>query len=110
VPSNAAGESGKATTHLKPQQHQKWTAKYKVGQPLLPAMDLKAVGPECTALHAHYMKDCVDNQKNGILFRFRGMYMLSSSDFEVGLVRYNHLYDLFNFVALDSSLLQCLTL
>jgi hypothetical protein len=73
-------------------------------------MDLKAVGPGCTALHAHYMKDCVDKEKSGIVFRFKGIYMLNSSDFEVRLVRYNFLYDLFNFGALDSSLLQCWTL
>ncbi|CAD6255232.1 unnamed protein product [Miscanthus lutarioriparius] len=69
-------------------------------------MDLKAVGPGCTALHAHYMKDCVNN-KHGIVVRFRGIYMLNSSNFEVGLVRYNFLYDLFQFGALDASLLQC---
>ncbi|XP_021309182.1 uncharacterized protein LOC110432717 [Sorghum bicolor] len=50
-------------------------------------MDLKIVGPGCTALHAHYMKDCADNEKSGILVRFKGIYMLNSSDFEVGLVR-----------------------
>jgi hypothetical protein len=121
VSNKTAGESGKAATHqklaskavgesLKPQQQQKWSSKYKSGQPFLPAMDLKLVGPRCTALHAHYMKDCVNNEKNGILVRFKGIYMLNSSDFEVGLVRYNHLYDLFNFVALDCSLLRCLTL
>jgi hypothetical protein len=73
-------------------------------------MDLKIVGPRCTALHAHYMKDCVDNKKNGILVRFKGIYMLNSLDFEVGLVRYSYLYDLFNFGALYCSLLRCLTL
>ncbi|XP_021317720.1 uncharacterized protein LOC110435938 [Sorghum bicolor] len=56
------------------------------------------------------MKDCADNEKSGILVRFKGIYMLNSSDFEVGLVRYNHLYDFFNFGALDCSLLRCLTL
>ncbi|XP_021308219.1 uncharacterized protein LOC110432337 isoform X3 [Sorghum bicolor] len=122
VSSKAAGESEKAVTHqklasraveesLKPQlQQQKWSSKYKCGQPFLPAMDLKIVGPGCTALHAHYMKDCADNEKSGILVRFKGIYMLNSSDFEVGLVRYNHLYDFFNFGALDCSLLRCLTL
>jgi hypothetical protein len=73
-------------------------------------MDLKAVGPGCAALHAHYMKDCTNNQKSGILVRFKGLYMLNSSDFEVMLVRYDDLYDLFNFGALDSSLLRCWTL
>jgi hypothetical protein len=68
------------------------------------------VGPRCAALHAHYMKDCVDNEKSGILVRFKGIYVLNSSDFEVRLVRYNYLYDLFNFSALDCSLLRCLTL
>ncbi|XP_002464454.2 uncharacterized protein LOC8067380 isoform X2 [Sorghum bicolor] len=94
----------------KPQQQQKWSSKYKCGQPFLPSLDLKRVGPACAALHAHYMKDCVDTEKNGILVRFKGIYMLNSSDFEVGLVRYNHLHDLFNFSALDGSLLRCLTL
>jgi hypothetical protein len=106
--SKVAGENGKAATQQKPQKQQKWASKYKCGQPLLPAMDLKRVGPRCTALHAHYMKDCVDNEKNGILVRFKGIYMLNSSDFEVELVRYSHLYDLFNFGALDLSLLRCL--
>jgi hypothetical protein len=122
VSSKAAGESGKTATHQKmaskavggslkqQQQQQKWASKYKCGQPFLPTMDLKAVERGCIALHAHYMKDCVNNDKSGILVRFKGIYMLNSSDFEVGLVRYNYLYDLFNFGALDSSLLRCLTL
>jgi hypothetical protein len=67
------------------------------------------VGPGYAALHAHYLKDCVDNEKSGILVRFKGIYMLNSSYFEVGLMRYNYLYDLFNFGALDCSLLRCLT-
>ena len=115
--SKAAGESEKAAINkklaskavgqsLKQPQQQKWIDKYKCGHPFLPAMDLKAVGPGCTALHAHYMKDCVNN-KHGIVVRFRGIYMLNSSNFEVGLVRYNFLYDLFQFGALDASLLQC---
>jgi hypothetical protein len=99
-----------AGASTKPQQQQKWSSKYKCGQPFLPSLDLKRVGPACAALHAHYMKDCVDTEKNGILVRFKGIYMLNSSDFEVGLVRYNHLHDLFNFSALDGSLLRCLTL
>jgi len=115
--SKAAGESEKAAINkklaskavgqsLKQPQQQKWIDKYKCGHPFLPAMDLKAVGPGCTALHAHYMKDCVNN-KHGIVVRFRGIYMLNSSNFEVRLVRYNFLYDLFQFGALDASLLQC---
>ncbi|CAD6258516.1 unnamed protein product [Miscanthus lutarioriparius] len=115
--SKAAGESEKAATNkklaskavgqsLKQPQQQKWIDKYKCGHPFLPAMDLKAVGPGCTALHSHYMKDCVNN-KHGIVVRFRGIYMLNSSNFEVRLVRYNFLYDLFQFGALDASLLQC---
>ncbi|CAD6340210.1 unnamed protein product [Miscanthus lutarioriparius] len=115
--SKAAGESEKAAINkklaskavgqsLKQPQQQKWIDKYKCGHPFLPAMDLKAVGPGCTALHAHYMKDCVNN-KHGIVVWFRGIYMLNSSNFEVGLVRYNFLYDLFQFGALDASLLQC---
>jgi len=122
ISSKATGESEKAVKHEKfasravgeslkpPPQQQKWASKYKCGQPFFPAMDLKIVGPGCTALHAHYMKDCADNEKSGILVRFKGIYMLNSSDFEVGLVRYDHLYDFFNFGALDCSLLRCLTL
>jgi hypothetical protein len=108
-PKQHIGTSRAARESLKQQQQQKWTPKYKCGQSFLPAMDLNAVGHGCTALHAHYMKDCVDNE-NGIVVRFKGIYMLNSSDFEVGLVRYNFLYDLFNFGVLDSSLLQCWTL
>ncbi|CAD6251285.1 unnamed protein product [Miscanthus lutarioriparius] len=99
--SKAAGESEKAATNkklaskavgqsLKQPQQLKWIDKYKCGHPFLPAMDLKVVGPGCTALHAHYMKDCVNN-KHGIVVRFRGIYMLNSSNFEVRLVRYNFL-------------------
>ena len=92
------------------QQQQKGASKYKCGQAFLHSLDLKKAGPGCIALHSYYMKDCIENVKSGILVRFRGTYMLNSTDFEVSLVRYNVLYDLFNFGALDSSLLQCLTL
>jgi hypothetical protein len=57
------------------------------------------------------MNDCVHNEESiGIVFRFRGIYMFNSSDFEVRIVRYDELYNLFNGLALDSSLLQCWTL
>jgi Cu/Zn superoxide dismutase len=47
-----------------------WTqanAKFKFGDPMLSETELEKAGPRCVALHAHYMKECEEHRKSGMI-------------------------------------------
>jgi Cu/Zn superoxide dismutase len=47
-----------------------WTqanAKFKFGEPMLSKTELEKAGPGCVALHAHYMKECEEHRKSGMI-------------------------------------------
>ncbi|RLN18792.1 hypothetical protein C2845_PM02G16980 [Panicum miliaceum] len=72
--------------------------------------ELLSTGPTTVRLHAHYLKGCLGNQKNGIVVKYKRSHFLISLDTECFLVGFNDLYDLFKLDGLDVSLLRCFTL
>ena len=46
-------------------------AKFKFGERFLSETELEKAGPRCVALHAYYMKACVQNRTDGIVGIFK---------------------------------------
>lgn len=84
--------------------------KFKFGQPMLSASELRSVGPATRALHAHYMKCCKENNENEVMVMFKRSHFLIKEgkySFSMGL---NDLYDLFKMDGLSLPLVRCFTL
>ena len=83
--------------------------KYIIGKPLCSAAVLGHAGYACQALHAWYLeKTKEEGCDTGITVRYEYKHFFSETNHFV--VGFNDLYDLFNLVGLDVSLLRCWTL
>ena len=85
------------------------SGKYIIGKPLCSAAVLGHAGYACQALHAWYLeKTKEEGCDTGITVRYEYKHFFSETNHFV--VGFNDLYDLFNLVGLDASLLRCWTL
>ena len=90
-----------------PQKH--WTL--SLGKPLIPDTLLVSLGMSATCLHAWYMGKTNETRTQcptGFTVKYTARHFLYEPDFFV--VGFDDLFDLFNFDALDASLLRCWTL
>ena len=85
------------------------SGKYSIGKPLCPGTELARAGYGCQALHAWYMrKTGKKGCDTGITVAYKDEHFFNGAgNFVVG---FNDLYELFNLVGLDASLLRCWTL
>ncbi|KAL6622684.1 hypothetical protein ACP70R_032563 [Stipagrostis hirtigluma subsp. patula] len=89
-----------------------WTSanpNFKMGEPILPQDELRALGGQAYALHQYYMKCCEEKKRNSITL------CVSKDEFRKGgidyvCVNFSDLYDLYHHSGMDISLLRVHTL
>ncbi|TVU06562.1 hypothetical protein EJB05_49783, partial [Eragrostis curvula] len=83
---------------------------YICGEPLLQPYLLDVAGLATSTLHNHYMNLSMAKKKKGLVAAFKRQHFLRSADSEFFYVGFSDVYELFNFDALDVSILRCYTL
>jgi hypothetical protein len=73
-----------------------------MGQPMLTTDELHKAGQHCIDLHNYYIQNYKMGQ--GIVVSFKDRHFLMGDD--IFIITFSDLYDLFNFDALDISLMR----